>query len=488
MDSLLVTGGAGFIGSNLVRRALATTADRVVVLDNLTYAGSAASLDHLPDRSRFVFVQGDIADRELVDAVFREHRPRAVLNLAAETHVDRSIDDPRPFVRHQHPGHLRAARGGAQVSRGATWRRRRSTADQRRAAFRFLHVSTDEVFGTLGAEGSFSEETAVRAATRPTPPRKAAADHLVRAYHHTFGLPTIVTNCSNNYGPYQFPEKLIPLMILNAIERQAAADLRRRRPGARLALRRGPLRRAARGARARRARRELQPRRRAASAPTSRSSRALCALLEELLPPAGNPAMRARGLTAYAALETRVADRPGHDRRYAIDASQDPPRARLGAATPTSTPGCAPPCAGTSITPSGARRRRGEATAASGWGCSAEGHPPRRRHRHAPLPGQPGRLQAAGAGLRQADGLLPAVDADAGRHPRDPHHHHAGGSGRLQAAARRRQAARPRAHLRGAAQAGGNRAGVPHRSRLHRQAARCARARRQHLLRPGFRR
>ena len=169
MDSLLVTGGAGFIGSNLVRRALATTADRVVVLDNLTYAGSAASLEDLPDRSRFVFVHGDIADRERVDAVFREHRPRAVLNLAAETHVDRSIDDPRPFVHTNIQGTfelLEAARRYLAAPPGGAGGQ---SAEQRRAAFRFVHVSTDEVFGTLGAEGSSARRPPTRRA-RPTPP------------------------------------------------------------------------------------------------------------------------------------------------------------------------------------------------------------------------------------------------------------------------------------------------------------------------------
>jgi dTDP-glucose 4,6-dehydratase len=320
MDTLLITGGAGFIGSNLVRRALATTGDRVVVLDNLTYAGSAASLDDLPDRSRFVFVKGDIADRERVDAVFREHRPRAVLNLAAETHVDRSIDDPRPFVHSNIEGtfelleaarrHLAAPQPGQSAEAAA----------QRRAGFRFIHVSTDEVFGTLGAEGSFREDTPYSPRS-PYSASKAAADHLARAWHHTFGVPTIVTNCSNNYGPYQYPEKLIPLMILNAVEAKPlpiygdGAQVRdwlyvedhcdgllevlaRGVPGESYNL----------GGHGERTNLEIV--------------RELCALLDELVPPERNPAMRARGLTSYAALESRVADRPGHDRRYAIDASK----------------------------------------------------------------------------------------------------------------------------------------------------------------------
>jgi dTDP-glucose 4,6-dehydratase len=312
MDTLLVTGGAGFIGSNLVRRALEATADHLVVLDNLTYAGSAASLDDLPDRSRVTLVVGDIADRERVDAVFREHRPRAVLNLAAETHVDRSIDDPRPFVRTNIQGTfelLEAAR-----------RHLAAIGTARAAAFRFVHVSTDEVFGSLGREGLFREDTAY-APRSPYSASKAAADHLVRAYHHTFRLPAIVTNCSNNYGPYQYPEKLIPLMILNALEAKGLPIygdgaqvrdwlyvedhcdgllevLRSGRPGESYNL----------GGHCERTNREIV--------------RGLCGVLEELVPAAENPAMRARGLASYAALETRVDDRPGHDRRYAIDATK----------------------------------------------------------------------------------------------------------------------------------------------------------------------
>ncbi|HVR29260.1 MAG TPA: dTDP-glucose 4,6-dehydratase [Thermoanaerobaculia bacterium] len=312
MDTLLVTGGAGFIGSNLVRRALEATADRVVVLDNLTYAGSAASLEELPDAARVVFVRGDIADRDLVDAVFRDHRPRALLNLAAETHVDRSIDDPRPFVRTNIQGTFELLEAARRHLAGA--------GASRAAAFRFLHVSTDEVFGSLGEEGLFREDTAY-APRSPYSASKAAADHLVRAFHHTYGLPAIVTNCSNNYGPYQFPEKLIPLMILNAIEAKPlpiygdGAQVRdwlyvedhcdgllevleRGRPGESYNL----------GGRCERSNLETVT--------------GLCAVLEELCPAGSNPALRERGIGSYAALVTHVADRPGHDRRYAIDASK----------------------------------------------------------------------------------------------------------------------------------------------------------------------
>jgi len=320
MDSILVTGGAGFIGSNLVRRALATTRDRIVILDDLTYAGSTASLDDITERDRLVFVRGDIADRERVDAVFREHRPRAVLNLAAETHVDRSIDDPRPFVRTNIDGTfelLEAARRylAAPFDAGAA-----QSAVKRRESFRFLHVSTDEVFGSLGADGLFREDTPYSPRS-PYSASKAAADHLVRAWQHTFGLPTIVTNCSNNYGPYQYPEKLIPLMILNAVD---AKPLPIYGDGAQVrdwlyvddhcdglleVLARGvPGESYNIGGQNERTNLEIV--------------RTLCSLLDEMLPAASNDAMRARGLTDYRALETRVADRPGHDRRYAIDASK----------------------------------------------------------------------------------------------------------------------------------------------------------------------
>ena len=207
--TLLITGGAGFIGSNLVQFALDHTADRLVVLDKLTYAGSLASLEGPLKNPRVTFVKGDIADAGTVAEVFATHRPTAVLNLAAETHVDRSIDGPRPFIDTNIVGTfvlLEAARtfvGGLDPAA--------------REAFRFLHVSTDEVYGTLGASGLFSEETPY-APNSPYAASKAAADHLVRASFHTYGLPVLITNCSNNYGPFQFPEKLIPLMLLNALE------------------------------------------------------------------------------------------------------------------------------------------------------------------------------------------------------------------------------------------------------------------------------
>jgi dTDP-glucose 4,6-dehydratase len=209
MGTYLITGGAGFIGSNLVRHVLAHTADRVVIVDLLTYAGSRFNLEEPLKDSRVTFVRADIGDRDAIAQVFAAHRPDAVMNLAAETHVDRSIDGPRAFIDTNIVGTFTLL----EVTR-AHWG---ALSDAERAAFRFLHVSTDEVYGTLGAVGLFSEDTPY-APNSPYAASKAAADHIVRAYLHTYGLPVVITNCSNNYGPYQFPEKLIPLMILNALD------------------------------------------------------------------------------------------------------------------------------------------------------------------------------------------------------------------------------------------------------------------------------
>ena len=312
METIVVTGGAGFIGSNFVRMVLRDTAARVVVLDKLTYAGNLQSLADVSGEARFVFVHGDIADRALVAQVFREQRPTRLVNFAAESHVDRSIDGPRAFVETNIVGTfelLEAARGYvAELDPAA------------RARFRFLHVSTDEVYGSLGPSGKFTETTPY-APNSPYAASKAAADHLVRAYHETYGLPALITNCSNNYGPYQFPEKLIPLMILNALEGKPLPIygdggnvrdwlyvedhcagillvLERGQPGGKYNI----------GGDNERTNLELVDR--------------LCAVLDELLPPARNPVLAQRGVTTYAALKTFVQDRPGHDRRYAIDASR----------------------------------------------------------------------------------------------------------------------------------------------------------------------
>ena len=206
--SYLVTGGAGFIGSCFVRRVVGE-GTRVVNLDKLTYAGNLDSLAECAHSANYVFVQGDIGDCDLVTRLLEQHRPTAIINFAAESHVDRSIDGPRDFVQTNVVGTfelLMAAR--------AYWAK---LDEPEREQFRFLHVSTDEVYGSLGATGRFMESTAY-APNSPYSASKAASDHFVRAFHHTYGLPVLTTNCSNNYGPYQFPEKLIPLVILNAIE------------------------------------------------------------------------------------------------------------------------------------------------------------------------------------------------------------------------------------------------------------------------------
>lgn len=209
MATILVTGGAGFIGSCFVRTWLAAGRGKVVNLDKLTYAGNLDSLAPVAGNASHRLVPGDIGDRELVGRLLHEHRPSAIVNFAAESHVDRSIEGPTDFVRTNVLGTaelLSAAR--------AYWA---GLPEREAAAFRFLHVSTDEVYGSLGPTGAFSEESRY-APNSPYAASKAASDHLVRAFHHTYGLPVLTTNCSNNYGPYQFPEKLIPLMVLNALE------------------------------------------------------------------------------------------------------------------------------------------------------------------------------------------------------------------------------------------------------------------------------
>ena len=313
MATVIVTGGAGFIGSAFVRLALRATADRVLVADKLTYAGSLRSLDDVKDHPRFAFVQADIADREGMRALFHEHAPRAVVNFAAETHVDRSIDDPSAFVRTN-------VLGTFELLEAA----RLHLRDRQDDAFRFLHVSTDEVYGTLGPDGAFSETTAY-APNSPYAASKAGADHLVRAWHETYRLPAILTNCSNNYGPFQFPEKLIPLMILNAAEGKPlpiyddGGNVRDwlyvedHCEGILLALTKGrPGEKYNIGGGNERTNLEVVDR--------------LCAALDELAPPSANPALK--GVSSYRALKTLVPDRPGHDRRYAIDAGKI--RAELG--------------------------------------------------------------------------------------------------------------------------------------------------------------
>jgi dTDP-glucose 4,6-dehydratase len=221
--SLFVTGGAGFIGSNFVLDWLASSDEPVVNLDALTYAGNLANLAGLQGDARHVFVHGDICDRALVGRLLAEHRPRAIVHFAAESHVDRSIHGPGAFMRTNIEGTytlLEAAR--------AYWG---GLASDDKAAFRFHHVSTDEVYGSLKADDPPFAETNPYEPNSPYSASKAASDHLVRAWHHTYGLPVVTTNCSNNYGPYHFPEKLIPLMIVNALAGKALPRSEERRVG-----------------------------------------------------------------------------------------------------------------------------------------------------------------------------------------------------------------------------------------------------------------
>jgi dTDP-glucose 4,6-dehydratase len=299
--TILVTGGAGFIGSNFVLHWLASGLDAVVNLDKLTYAGNLANLASVANDERHRFVRGDIGDRALLDRLLVEHRPRAVVHFAAESHVDRSIHGPADFIHTNIVGTftlLEAVR--------AYWGAMDAAP---KAAFRFLHVSTDEVYGSLGeSDPAFSEATAY-APNSPYSASKAASDHLVRAYHHTYALPVLTTNCSNNYGPFQFPEKLIPLTIANALEGKALpvyGDGRQVRDwlyvadhceAIREVLARGRVGEVYNvGGNAERRNLEVV--------------HTLCDILDRERPRAGG----------HRALVRFVADRPGHDRRYAIDA------------------------------------------------------------------------------------------------------------------------------------------------------------------------
>lgn len=306
--NILVTGGCGFIGSNFIRQRL-TESDsplsKLVNLDKLTYAGNPANLADLAKDPRYVFAQGDIGDEALVARLLREHAIDAVVNFAAESHVDRSIDTPEPFIQTNVVGTLRLL----NQSR-VHWK---SLPETKRAAFRFLHVSTDEVYGTLNPDDpAFTEDTPF-APNSPYAASKASSDHLVRAYQHTYHFPTLTTNCSNNYGPYHFPEKLIPLVILNALEGKplpiygdgmqvrdwlyvedhASAIwtvLKRGRVGETYNV--GGLN----------------------EKPNLELVREICVLLDRLSP-------RADG-KSYCGQITHVADRPGHDRRYAINCAK----------------------------------------------------------------------------------------------------------------------------------------------------------------------
>ena len=312
MGTIVVTGGAGFIGANLVRRALSRGSGRVAVFDALTYAGNLQSLAEVAGDPRFAFVQGDIADRDSIRAMYRDMRPSCVVNLAAESHVDRSIDDPSAFIRTNVSGTFELLEGARHYLSGLD--------SEARGRFRLLHVSTDEVYGSLPATGLFAETTAY-APNSPYAASKAAADHLVRAWRETYGLPTLLTNCSNNYGPFQFPEKLVPLMILNALEGKAlpiygdGGNVRDwlyvedHCDGILLALEGGQVGgRYNLGGSNELTNLQIVDR--------------LCEILEKERPSRANAALTARGIARYGDLKTFVADRPGHDRRYAIDATR----------------------------------------------------------------------------------------------------------------------------------------------------------------------
>ena len=307
MSKILVTGGAGFIGSAVVRHIINETRDSVVVVDKLTYAGNLASLAPVAGSDRYAFEQVDICDRRALDAVFSRYQPDIVMHLAAESHVDRSIDGPAAFIETNIVGTytlLEAARGW--------WS---GLGAEQKAAFRFHHISTDEVYGDLHGSDDFFTETTPYAPSSPYSASKASSDHLVRAWLRTYGLPTLVTNCSNNYGPYHFPEKLIPLTILNAlagkplpvygngeqirdwlyVEDHARALYRvatAGKPGATYNI----------GGHNERRNIDVV--------------RTICALLEELAP------QKPAGVDSYERLITFVTDRPGHDVRYAIDAAK----------------------------------------------------------------------------------------------------------------------------------------------------------------------
>ena len=302
---ILVTGGAGFIGANFVLDWLAQSDEPIVNLDKLTYAGNRENLASLQGDARHIFVQGDIGDADLVARLLAEHRPRAVINFAAESHVDRSIHGPGEFIETNVVGTFRlldAVRGywGALP------------ADEK-AAFRFLHVSTDEVYGSLAKDDPAFAETNRYEPNSPYSASKAASDHLVRAWHHTYGLPVLTTNCSNNYGPYHFPEKLIPLMIVNALAGKPLpvyGDGMQVRDWLFVKDHCSAIRRVLEAG-------QLGQTYNVGGwneKPNIEIVKTVCALLGELRP-------RADG-QSYETQITYVKDRPGHDRRYAIDATK----------------------------------------------------------------------------------------------------------------------------------------------------------------------
>ncbi len=307
MKKIIITGGAGFIGSALIRHLIKTTGWQVLNLDKLTYAGCLESLNEISGSPRYRFVQADICDRSAVEKIFAEFKPDVIMHLAAESHVDRSIDGPMEFIQTNIVGTATLL----QIAR-EYWL---TLAETERKNFRFQHISTDEVYGSLGPEGYFTETTPYDPRS-PYSASKASSDHLVMAWFHTYGLPVLITNCSNNYGPYHFPEKLIPLMILNALHGLPLPVYGRgdnirdwlyvedHAKALHLVLEKGiPGETYNVGGNNERTNLEV--------------TYAICDTLDKLA-----PERRVSGLTTYRDLIKFVQDRPGHDKRYAIDASK----------------------------------------------------------------------------------------------------------------------------------------------------------------------
>ena len=310
--TVLITGGSGFIGSNLIRLLREESAYRVINLDKLTYAANPETLADLQSDAGYIFVQGDIGNRELVRWIFKQYQPVGILNLAAESHVDRSIEAPDDFVQTNVVGTFRLLDESL-----AYWR---TLGNDLKKDFRFLHISTDEVFGELGKEGFFTEESRY-SPNSPYSASKAASDHFVRAYHHTYRLPVLLTNCSNNYGPYQFPEKLIPMMIFNALRGELlpvygdgsnVRDWIHVEDHCRAILsvfERGQLG-------------ETYVIGANSEAKNIDLVQTICGIMDDLIPPDDNTNLKNKEISSYAELIHFVTDRPGHDQRYAIDASK----------------------------------------------------------------------------------------------------------------------------------------------------------------------